>query len=53
MTKASLWFPRVLGAALLLMLVAVWEWIARQSGLSALVLPAPSVVAASLWAGLR
>nr|WP_311223718.1 MULTISPECIES: ABC transporter permease [unclassified Acidovorax] len=53
MTKASLWFPRVLGMALLLMLAAAWEWMARQSGLSALVLPAPSVVAASLWAGLR
>jgi NitT/TauT family transport system permease protein len=44
---------RLLAVALLLVLLGAWEWIARQSGISALVMPAPSAVAASLWSGLR
>lgn len=44
---------RLLAGALLLVLVGAWEFFARRSGLSALVLPAPSAVAASLWAGLQ
>ncbi|CAM4242884.1 ABC-type nitrate/sulfonate/bicarbonate transport system, permease component [Comamonas aquatilis] len=43
---------RLLAAALLLILLGLWELLVRQWGLSALVLPAPSVVAASLWTGL-
>lgn len=50
---ASAWPYRALGAALLLALLGAWEWVARHSGLSALVLPAPSAIAASLWQGLR
>lgn len=52
-TAASAWPARALAAALGLALLAAWEALARQSGLSALVLPAPSAVVASLWAGLR
>lgn len=44
---------RLMAAALLVLLLAAWEFIARQSGLSALVLPAPSAVATSLWGGLQ
>lgn len=43
---------RLLAGALFLVLVATWEAIARRSGVSALVMPAPSVVAAALWTGL-
>ena len=43
---------RFIAAALLLLLLALWELFVRQSGLSALVLPAPSAVAAALWSGL-
>jgi NitT/TauT family transport system permease protein len=43
----------LLGAALFLLLVGVWEFAARRSGVSALVLPAPSAVAAALWHGLQ
>lgn len=43
---------RLMAAALLLILLGLWELVARQSGLSALVLPAPSAVAAALWTGL-
>lgn len=43
---------RLLAAALLLILLGLWELLVRQWGLSALVLPAPSVIAASLWTGL-
>ncbi|AVS65625.1 ABC transporter permease [Paracidovorax avenae] len=50
---ASAWPYRALGAVLLLALLGAWEWVARHSGLSALVLPAPSAIAASLWQGLR
>lgn len=44
---------RLMGAALLLLLLGAWEAIVRQAGISALVLPAPSAVAVSLWAGLQ
>lgn len=43
---------RLMAAALLLMLLGLWELLVRQWGLSALVLPAPSVVAVSLWTNL-
>jgi NitT/TauT family transport system permease protein len=38
--------------ALLVVLLLAWEWAARGFGLSALVLPAPTVIAKSLWNGL-
>lgn len=38
--------------ALLLVLLAAWEFGSRAAGLSALVLPAPSAVGRSLWLGL-
>ena len=41
-----------LSAALLVILLAAWELMVRQWGLSALVLPAPSAIAASLWSGV-
>ena len=41
-----------LSASLLIAVLAIWELAARQFGLSALVLPAPSAVALSLWSGL-
>ena len=41
-----------LSASLLIAVLALWELAARQLGLSALVLPAPSAVALSLWSGL-
>lgn len=41
-----------LSASLLIAVIATWELAARQLGLSALVLPAPSAVALSLWSGL-
>ncbi|KGG85439.1 ABC transporter permease [Comamonas thiooxydans] len=41
-----------LSASLLIAVIAIWELAARQFGLSALVLPAPSAVALSLWSGL-
>ena len=44
---------RLMGAALLLVLLGGWEAIVRQAGISALVLPAPSAVAVSLWTGLQ
>ena len=40
--------PRLLAAALFVVLVALWELLVRQSGISALVLPAPSAVATTL-----
>jgi NitT/TauT family transport system permease protein len=43
---------RLLSGALLLVLLAAWELTVRRSGLSALVLPAPSAVAAALWNGV-
>ena len=43
---------RLMAAVLLLVLLGLWELVVRQWGLSALVLPAPSAVAASLWKGL-
>lgn len=43
---------RLLAAVLLLVLLVLWEWTVRQAGLSALVLPAPSAVAAALCKGL-
>ena len=43
---------RLASFALLLALLAAWELAARAAGLSALVLPAPSAVARSLWRGL-
>lgn len=41
-----------LSASLLIAVLGIWELAARQFGLSALVLPAPSAVALSLWSGL-
>ncbi len=43
---------RLLSAALLLALLGLWELVVSSAGLSALVLPAPSAVAVSLWSGL-
>ena len=43
---------RLAAFALLLVLLAAWELASRASGLSALVLPAPSAVGRSLWMGL-
>ena len=43
---------RLVAVALLIVLLGTWELFARQSGVSALVLPAPSAVAAALWTGL-
>jgi NitT/TauT family transport system permease protein len=43
---------RALSVALLLVLLGAWEFFVRQSGISALVLPAPSAVAATLWSTL-
>ncbi|CAM3940659.1 ABC transporter permease [Bordetella tumulicola] len=43
---------RALPVALLLILLGGWEWLVRQIGISALVLPAPSAVARTLWATL-
>lgn len=43
---------RLLSGALLLVLLGAWELAVRRSGLSALVLPAPSAVAAALWNGV-
>lgn len=43
---------RLASFSLLVLLLAAWELGSRASGLSALVLPAPSAVARSLWMGL-
>ena len=43
---------RWLAALLLIVLLAAWEWLARRSGISALVLPAPTAVVDALWTGL-
>ena len=43
---------RLVAVVLLIVLLGAWELFARQSGVSALVLPAPSAVAAALWTGL-
>jgi NitT/TauT family transport system permease protein len=43
---------RLFGLVLLAALLGAWEWASRSAGLSALVLPAPSAVARSLWSGL-
>jgi NitT/TauT family transport system permease protein len=45
--KARLW-----AAALLVLLLAVWEGAGRLGGVSALVLPVPSAVLQALWTGL-
>jgi len=50
--KLTVLQARLLSAALLLVLLAAWELAVRRSGLSALVLPAPSSVAAALWNGV-
>ena len=50
--KLSTLQARLLPAALLLVLLAAWELAVRRSGLSALVLPAPSSVGAALWNGV-
>lgn len=39
----------VFSGGLLFLLLGAWEWAVVQSGMSALVLPAPSVVAKTLW----
>ncbi|MEF9964950.1 MAG: ABC transporter permease [Comamonas sp.] len=43
---------RLWAAALLVLLLAVWEGAGRLGGVSALVLPVPSAILQSLWAGL-
>lgn len=43
---------RLFSAVLFAALLAAWELLARHAGLSALVMPAPSSVASSLWSGL-
>jgi NitT/TauT family transport system permease protein len=43
---------RLMAAALFVVLIALWELLVRQSGISALVLPAPSAVATTLWTQL-
>ncbi|MBV7483066.1 ABC transporter permease [Bordetella sp. BOR01] len=43
---------RVLAGVLLVILVGMWELTVRQAGISALVLPAPSAVALTLWTSL-
>jgi NitT/TauT family transport system permease protein len=43
---------RIGSLALLAALLLAWEWGARSFGLSALVLPAPSLIGKSLWNGL-
>ncbi|AZY48199.1 ABC transporter permease [Bordetella avium] len=43
---------RLLAAALLCILLGGWELAVRQTGISALVLPAPSAVALTLWNSL-
>lgn len=44
---------RLLAGVLFLVLLGLWEWLVRQSGVSALVLPAPSAIAQALWQGLH
>ncbi len=46
------WRAAVASGLLAVALLAAWEWSARHLGLSALVLPAPSRIAAALWQGL-
>ncbi|MVW71664.1 MULTISPECIES: ABC transporter permease [unclassified Bordetella] len=43
---------RTLSIVLLIVLLAGWEFAVRQSGISALVLPAPTAVATTLWSTL-
>lgn len=43
---------RLIAAALLAVLLGLWELLVRHWGLSALVLPAPSAIAEALWTGL-
>lgn len=43
---------RLRSFVLLVVLLLAWEWACRSLGLSALVLPAPSAIAATLWRGL-
>ena len=50
--KTTLLRTRIGSLVLLALLLIAWEWAARGFGLSALVLPAPSVIFKSLWNGL-
>ena len=50
--KLTRFQARLISGALLLVLLAAWELAVRRSGLSALVLPAPSSVGAALWNGV-
>ena len=43
---------RAMPVALLVLLIGGWELVVRQAGISALVLPAPSVVVRTLWTTL-
>ena len=43
---------RLRSFVLLIVLLLAWEWACRGLGVSALVLPAPSAIAATLWRGL-
>ena len=51
-TFKTTWMPRLLALALMLLVLGGWELAVRHWGLSALVLPAPSVVLAALYKGL-
>lgn len=46
------WRMTAASGLLAIALLLAWEWGARRMGLSALVLPAPSVIGAALWKGL-
>lgn len=50
--KPTVLQARLMAAALLFILLGLWELLVRESGLSALVLPAPSAVAVALCSGL-
>lgn len=50
--RRSMAAPRALAAALLVVLLVAWELAVQQAGISALVLPAPTVVARTLWNSL-
>jgi len=43
------WLPVALSSAVFLLLIGVWEYVVQQTGMSALVLPAPSAVMKTLW----
>ena len=50
--NGNAWRMRLGSLMLLALLLLAWEWASRGLGLSALVLPPPSVILRSLWNGL-